>query len=135
MVPADFSHLDFILRAKILTPGETSSWWIALYYGSVDYRSRSLAGLDHDLVRIEFDSSFRLSRSVTVQVHPRYEQLNSKTRSTTVSELSVETMTSWRFMPLWSGGASVAYEVRNISNDTVGSWRRLIYGLSLLTDL
>jgi hypothetical protein len=134
-VPADFSHLDFILRAKILTPGETFSWWIALYYGSVDYRARSLAGLDHDLVRIEFNSSLRLSRSVTVQVHPRYEQLNSKKLSSNTSEMSVETVTSWRFMPLWSGGASVAYEVRDISDDTVGSWNRLIYGLSVLTDL
>jgi hypothetical protein len=134
-VPADFSHLDFILRAKISAPGEAFSWWIALYYGSIDYRARSLAGLDHDLVRIEFNSNLRLSRSVTVQVHPRYEQLNSKNLSSTSSEMSVETMASWRFMPLWSGGASVAYEVRDISDDTVGSWNRLVYGLSLLTDL
>lgn len=134
-VPADFSHLDFILRAKIFAPGEAFSWWVALYYGSVDYRARSLGGLDHDLVRIEFNSSLRLTRSVTVQIHPRYEQLNSKKLSSNASEMSVETMASWRFMPLWSGSASVAYEVRDISDDAVGSWNRLIYGLSLLTDL
>jgi hypothetical protein len=133
--PGDFSHIDFIFRGKILESGDVFSWSTALYFGSVDYRISSMSSLDHDLLRIEFDSSLKLSRSVTIQVSPRYEQLNYKESSKNSSEIGLEAETIWRFIPLWSGSASVAYEVRDVVDDVVGSWNRLIYGLSISTDL
>lgn len=134
-VPGDFSHLDFMLRGKILESGATVSWWVALDYGSVDYRANSLSLLDHDLLRIEFESSLRLSRSMTAQIRSSYEQLTYKQASASSSQSGVQADVSWRFIPLWSGSASVAYEMRDVSNDAVGSWNRLIYGVSVLTDL
>ncbi len=134
-VPGDFSHIDNVLRGEIAGSSQQLSWSVGLDLGRVDYRLPESIGFDHDLARLNFSLSYRLSPAVLFEFSPRYTSRNYYNVSAQETCLELESAMGWRPIPLWMGKILMGYENRRVSNDPVSSWARQIYGVSVLTDI